>query len=97
LFPSDAERCDGRGQARRVTGRAILPEGISLAPGAQRPNELDKLKGSDLPIKPIEQIKEEVEALVGGSPEPPRVTDNPVAVVKWVDGTVLDTVWQVVE
>jgi citrate lyase subunit alpha/citrate CoA-transferase len=46
-------------------------------------------------VRPIEEIKEEVEAIVGGPPAKPRLTDRPVAVVKWVDGTVLDTVWQV--
>jgi len=30
----------------------------------------------------------------GGKPQRPRLRKNPVAVVKWVDGTVLDTVWQ---
>jgi citrate lyase alpha subunit len=35
--------------------------------------------------------------MVGGPPEPPNVTDKPVAMVNWVDGTVLDTVWQVAE
>lgn len=32
----------------------------------------------------------------GGKPQEPRLTERPVAVVKWLDGTVLDTVWQVV-
>jgi citrate lyase alpha subunit len=34
---------------------------------------------------------------MGGPPEKPRLTDRPVAVVKWVDGTVLDSVWQLAE
>lgn len=34
--------------------------------------------------------------MVEGPPEPPNVTDSPVAVVKWFGGTVLDTVRQVV-
>jgi hypothetical protein len=28
-------------------------------------------------------------------PAKPTLSDEPVAVVKWVDGTVLDTVWRV--
>jgi len=36
-----------------------------------------------------------VEDLCGGKPEKPRLTDKPVAVIKWVDGTVIDTVFQV--
>ncbi|MGD8816442.1 MAG: citrate lyase subunit alpha, partial [Acidobacteriota bacterium] len=71
----------------------ITERGIAINP--RRKDLLDKLEGSDLPIKPIEQIKDEVEALVGGPPEPPHVTDDPVAVIKWVDGTVIDTVWRV--
>ena len=53
--------------------------------------------GTDLPIRPIEEIKQEVERIVGGPPEKPRLLDVPVAVIKWVDGTVLDTVWQVAD
>ena len=30
-----------------------------------------------------------------GNPARPQLGDRPVAIVKWVDGTVLDTVWQV--
>jgi len=30
-----------------------------------------------------------------GKPARPKLGDRPCAVVKWVDGTVLDTVWQV--
>jgi len=73
----------------------ITERGIAINP--RRQDLLDRVQGSDLPIKSIVQIKEEGEALVGGPPEPPNVTDNPVAVVKWVDGTVIDTVWQVAD
>jgi citrate lyase subunit alpha/citrate CoA-transferase len=53
------------------------------------------VKGSKLPVRPIEDIKAEVENICGGKPTRPRLGDRPCAVVKWVDGTVLDTVWQV--
>jgi citrate lyase subunit alpha/citrate CoA-transferase len=53
------------------------------------------VKGSTLPIRPIQDIKVEVERICGGKPARPKLGDNPVAVVKWADGTVLDTVWQV--
>ena len=46
-------------------------------------------------IRPIEEIKAEVERLCGGKPQPPRLTDRPVATINWVDGTVIDTVYQV--
>jgi citrate lyase subunit alpha/citrate CoA-transferase len=67
--------------------------GIAINP--RRTDLLDALRGSDLPIRPIAEIKAEVERLCGGTPRPPRLTDRPVAVIKWVDGTVIDTVFQV--
>jgi citrate lyase subunit alpha / citrate CoA-transferase len=67
--------------------------GIAVNP--RRQDLLEALKGSDLPIRPIEEIKAEVEQICGGKPQKPHLTDNPVAVVKWIDGTVLDTIWQI--
>jgi len=66
-----------------------------LAVNPRRQDLLDSLRGSDLPIRPIEEIKEEVERICGGKPRRARLTDRPVAVIKWVDGTVIDTVFQV--
>jgi citrate lyase subunit alpha/citrate CoA-transferase len=66
-----------------------------LAINPRRPDLLDALKGSSLPIRPIQDIQREVERICGGKPQKARLTERPVAVVKWVDGTVLDTVWQV--
>ena len=66
-----------------------------LAINPRRQDLLDAVKGSDLPIRPIEEIQAEVEQLCGGKPERPRLSDEPVAVIKWVDGTVIDTVWKV--
>jgi len=67
--------------------------GIAVNP--RRKDLLEALKGSDLPIRPIQELQAEVEGICGGKPARPRPLDRPVAVVKWVDGTVLDTVWQV--
>jgi len=54
------------------------------------------VKNSSLPIKDIKQIKKEVDAICGGSPAKPKLNkDKVVAVVKWVDGTVLDSVFQI--
>ncbi len=69
--------------------------GIAINP--RRRDLLDALQGSDLPIRPIEEIQQEVERLCGGKPQKARVTDVPVAVIKWVDGTVIDTVYQIAE
>ena len=67
--------------------------GIAINPSRQ--DLLDAVKGSRLPIRPIQDIKAEVERICGGKPAKPTLSERPVAVVKWVDGTVLDTVWQV--
>jgi citrate lyase subunit alpha/citrate CoA-transferase len=69
--------------------------GIAINP--RRQDLLDAVKGKGLPIRSIDEIKAEVEKICGGKPARARVLDNPVAIVKWVDGTVLDTVWQVAD
>jgi citrate lyase subunit alpha/citrate CoA-transferase len=73
----------------------VTERGIAINP--KRQDLLDAVKGKGLPICRIEEIKAEVEKICGGKPAKPRLLDNPVAVVKWVDGTVLDTVWQVAD
>ncbi len=73
----------------------VTERGIAINP--RRQDLITAVKGSDLPIRPIEEIKEEVEHLCGGKPAKARLTDTPVAVVKWVDGTLLDTVWGVAQ
>lgn len=71
----------------------VTERGIAINP--RRTDLLDAVRGKGLPIRPIDEMQAEVEAIVGGKPAPPRVTDRAVAVVKWVDGTVIDTVWGV--
>lgn len=71
----------------------VTERGIAINP--RRSDLLEAVKGSALPIRPLPEIKEEVEETIGGKPEPPPLTDDPVAVIKWVDGTVIDTVWRV--
>jgi citrate lyase subunit alpha/citrate CoA-transferase len=71
----------------------VTERGIAVNP--RRADLLDALKESKLPIRPIQDIQEEVEKICGGKPSRPQHGNRPVAVVKWVDGTVLDTVWQV--
>jgi citrate lyase subunit alpha/citrate CoA-transferase len=82
-----------------VTGPGELIDVVAtergIAVNPRRTDLLEALKGSDLPIRPIEEIRDEVERLCGGTPRKPDLGDEPVAVIKWVDGTVLDTVWKV--
>ena len=44
-----------------------------------------------------EEIKAEVDKLCGGVPDKPKFTDELIGVVKWVDGTVIDSVFRVKE
>ncbi|MFQ5741469.1 MAG: citrate lyase subunit alpha [Acidobacteriota bacterium] len=73
----------------------VTERGIAINP--RREDLREAVRGSDLPIRSLTTIKEEVESLCGGPPAPARLTREPVAVVKWVDGTLLDTVWKVEE
>ena len=73
----------------------VTERGIAINP--LRTDLLEAVKGSDLPIRTIQEIKAEVEGIIGGKPEAPKLGDKAVAVIKWVDGTVLDTVWQIEE
>ena len=73
----------------------VTERGIAVNP--RREDLLAATRGKDLPIRPLAEIQAEVERLCGGTPRRARVTDRPVAVVKWVDGTVIDTGWQVAE
>jgi citrate lyase subunit alpha/citrate CoA-transferase len=70
----------------------VTERGIAINP--RRTDLLHSLMGSKLPIRPIQDIKAEVEKICGGKPARPRLGNRPCAIVKWVDGTVLDTVWQ---
>ena len=71
----------------------VTERGIAINP--RRQDLIDAVRGSGLPIRPLQEIKKEVERICGGKPQRPRAGDRPVAIVKWVDGTVLDTIWQV--
>jgi citrate lyase subunit alpha/citrate CoA-transferase len=54
---------------------------------------LEAVKGSRPPIRPIQDIQRDVEKICGGKPQRPRLTQRSVVLVKWVDGSVIDTVW----
>jgi citrate lyase subunit alpha/citrate CoA-transferase len=70
----------------------VTERGIAINP--RRQDLLDAVRGSDLPIRPIADLKAELDRICGVPTRPAR-SDQPVAVVKWVDGTVMDTVWKV--
>jgi len=70
----------------------VTERGIAVNP--LRTDLLEKLKGSDLPVKSINELKDEAEKICG-KPEKAQFDDQIIAVVKWVDGTVLDVVKKV--
>jgi len=70
----------------------VTERGIAINP--LRTDLLEKVKNSGLPLKSIEELKAEAEALCG-VPEPVDFEDEVVAAVKWVDGTVIDVIKKV--
>jgi len=71
----------------------VTERGIAINP--QRQDLLSAVRNSALPIRKIEKLKNEIEEICGGKPQKPKLSDEIVAVVKWVDGTVLDTIRKV--
>ncbi|TSA29056.1 MAG: citrate lyase subunit alpha [Ignavibacteriales bacterium] len=73
----------------------VTERGIAINP--KRKDLLNAVKNSSLPIRSIKEIQKEVYEICGGAPAKPKVDKKKVvAVVKWVDGTVLDSVYRVV-
>jgi citrate lyase subunit alpha/citrate CoA-transferase len=72
----------------------VTERGIAINP--LRKDLIEKLKDSKLPIKTIEELKAEADAICG-IPEKPKLSDEVVGVVKWIDGTVIDSLYKVIE
>jgi len=72
----------------------ITERGIAINP--KRKDLIKAVKNSKLPFKTIEEIQKEVYEICGGIPAKPKVDKKKVvAIVKWVDGTVLDAVFKI--
>jgi citrate lyase subunit alpha/citrate CoA-transferase len=72
----------------------ITERGIAINP--LRQDLIRKLSKSRLPLRSIEDLQREVNDICGGKPESPKVSnDDVIAVVQWVDGTVIDVVKKV--
>ncbi|MBK8946619.1 MAG: citrate lyase subunit alpha [Ignavibacteriae bacterium] len=71
----------------------VTERGIAINP--KRKDLIEAVKNTKLPIKTIKEIYNEVNEICGGVPAKPKVNKKKVvAVVKWVDGTILDSVFQ---
>ncbi|RLD68551.1 MAG: citrate lyase subunit alpha [Bacteroidetes bacterium] len=70
----------------------VTERGIAINP--LRTDLIEKAKDSGLPIKTIQELKDEAERICG-KPEEIELSDEIVAIIKWVDGTVIDAVRKV--
>ena len=71
----------------------VTERGIAINP--RRTDLIERLQNSTLPIKTIQELKTEAEKICG-IPEKPALSDEIVAVIKWVDGTIIDAVRKVI-
>ena len=71
----------------------VTERGIAINP--RREDLIRSTKTSGLPIRKIEDIKKEVDEMIGAPLDKPAFTDEVVGVVKWVDGTVIDSIFKV--
>jgi len=67
----------------------ITERGIAINP--LRQDLIESVKESGLPLKTLRELKDEAESICG-IPQKPQFEDKIVAVIKWVDGTVIDVV-----
>jgi len=72
----------------------VTERGIAINP--KRTDLIEKMKDSKLPIKTIQELKAEADAICGPSKKP-NLSEEIVAAIKWVDGTVIDVVRKVIE
>jgi citrate lyase subunit alpha/citrate CoA-transferase len=70
----------------------VTERGIAINPRREDLMQVLKDNGSKLPIRPIREIKKEVDQMCGGPPPPPHFGEKVVAAIKWVDGTLIDSV-----
>jgi len=71
----------------------VTERGIAINP--LRQDLIKATRDSGLPIRTIQELKAEIDDLIGGAPQKPKLSDEPIGVVKWVDGTVLDTIFKI--
>ncbi len=73
----------------------ITERGIAINP--KRKDLIQATKNSNLPIRKIKDIYDEVIEITGKPEKPNFDLNKPVAIVKWVDGTILDTIFKIRE
>lgn len=74
----------------------VTERGIAINP--KRKDLIKAVEKSSLPFKTLKEIKKEVDSICGiPSSKPNLDKNNVVAIIKWVDGSALDSVYKVVE
>ena len=69
--------------------------GLCINP--RRTDLIEAAKGSSVPILDIRELKAGIDRLCGGAPAAPKVGDEFVAAIQWVDGTTIDGVRRVAD
>jgi citrate lyase subunit alpha/citrate CoA-transferase len=70
----------------------VTDHGVAINP--KRQDLIDKVKGSEIPLKSIEELRDIAYEATGG-PQELELTDDIIALIEYRDGTILDTVWKV--
>ncbi|MBD3224865.1 MAG: citrate lyase subunit alpha [Caldithrix sp.] len=76
-----------------VIDAIVTDHGVAINP--KRQDLLHRLKNSDLPLVSIEELHEKAISITG-KPEKPQTKDDVIAVIEWRDGTIIDSVKQLV-
>ena len=70
----------------------VTERGIAVNP--KRVDILEKLKDSSLPVMPIEELLN-IAYEITGKPDKKVISDRPVGVVVYRDGTAIDTIYKI--
>jgi citrate lyase subunit alpha/citrate CoA-transferase len=72
----------------------VTDQGIAINP--KRKDLIEKVQGSKLPLKTIEDLRDMAYEATGG-PQPIELTEDIIALIEYRDGTIMDMVWKVKE
>jgi len=73
----------------------VIATEFGLCINPKRTDLREAAKGSRVPILEIQDLKRRINALCGGEPAKPRLAEQFIAAIQWVDGTTIDGVRRV--
>lgn len=91
-IPTVVERVTTRVTPGETVGVLVTDHGIAVNPA--RPEVARRLQDAGLPVRPIEDLYRRAVS-ISGRPEPLEFLDRVVGIVRYRDGTIIDTVRQV--